>query len=565
MFINEVSKLNTNSKVVNLYGWVNAIRHHGGLLFIELRDNNSQIQLVTDSPGSFPDIKNEYLISISGKVVLRDKKNINRDHDYGNKEIILKHIDIISTSKVLPFQISNDIEVDEQIRLKYRYLDLRRPEMKKNILLRSSVFKSIRQSMIKQNIDEIDTPTLIKSTPEGARDFIVPSRKHKNKFYALPQSPQMYKQLFMISGFESYYQIAKCYRDEDSRKDRQPEFTQFDLEIPFSEPDDIQDVIESLVTSIFKECMGITIPMPFNRISYDESIIKYGTDKPDLRNPIQIHDISHIFADTKIKFIKKSLLSGDTVNAIYTDTIHSRKEVNEFNDTIKQLGSTGLGWFVVNNNKITSPLSKILSQIEKDAISNLVKGSGTVFFQVGDPYIVNRYMCTIFQSEVIDSDVFEFIWVDNFPYFEIENDHLLPSHHPFTAPVDASNFRDDPYNAKALHYDLVLNGVELGSGSKRIHEPKLQKEVLKKWGLSEVEISERFGWFIEALSYGTPPHAGFAIGLDRLISTMINAESIRDVIPFPKTQTGYDPLSDSPSDINPEILTDYNLMSTDES
>ena len=564
MFINELSKLNTDTNINNLHGWVNTIRHHGGLLFIELKDNNTQIQLVTDSPDKFPDIKNEYLISISGKLVSRDKLNINTEYLFGHLEIILEQIDVISTSKVLPFPISNDIEVDEQIRLKYRYLDLRRPVMKKNILLRSRVFKSIRATMNKKNIDEIDTPTLIKSTPEGARDFIVPSRKHTNKFYALPQSPQMYKQLFMISGFESYYQIARCYRDEDSRKDRQPEFTQFDLELPFSEPVDVQNVIEFLIVNIFKDCLDVVIEKPFKRISYEKSIMDYGTDKPDLRNTNQIYDISTIFLNTEIEFIKKGLRNGDTVNAIYTNTIHSRKEVEDFNIAIKELGSTGLGWFVVKNNKITSPLSKILSDTEKNDITKLIEGSGTVFFQVGSPYVVNKYLNTLFSYDLSNSDKFEFVWIDDFPYFEIENNNLLPSHHPFTAPVDEASFLKDPFNAKALHYDLVLNGVELGSGSKRIHDPQLQAEVLKKWGLTEEEITERFGWFIEALSYGTPPHAGFAIGLDRLVSTMISSESIRDVIPFPKTQTGYDILSDSPSDIKPEILDDYNLKSKDE-
>ena len=564
MFISELSDVNINSKVKNLIGWVHTIRHHGGLLFIELKHNNSQIQLVTDTPELFPNIKNEFLISITGEVVLRDKKNINKTSVFGEIEIIVKSSDVISTSKVLPFQIADDIEVDEQIRLKYRYLDLRRPKMKKNILLRSSVFKSIRQAMIESDINEIDTPTLIKSTPEGARDFIVPSRKYANKFYALPQSPQMYKQLFMISGFESYYQIARCYRDEDSRKDRQPEFTQFDVEIPFSEPEDIQNVIEFLIVKIFKDCLSTDLNIPFPRISYDESIIKYGTDKPDLRRDIQITDITSIFSNTKIKFINEIISGGGTVNAILIDKIYSRKEVDLMDKEVQSLGSTGLGWFIVKDNKITSPLSKILSQLEKDEIIKLVNGSGSVLFQVGDPYVVNAYLSRLIYSNIDETTEFEFLWVNNFPYFEIQDDKLLPSHHPFTAPVNAKQFRSDPYKAKALHYDLVLNGVELGSGSKRINDPDLQRDVLTKWGLSKAEIDDRFGWFIEALSYGTPPHAGFAIGIDRLIATMISAESIRDVIPFPKTQTGYDPLSNSPSGIDSDVLSDYNLSNKDE-
>ena len=361
----DIKSIKTNKNIDGLTGWVDTIRHHGGLLFIEIRDHDGKIQLVTDSPDSFPEVKNEYLISVSGKVVKRDKDNINVDMEHGDKEVKISSLEVLSYSKVLPFKIEDNIDIDEQIRLKYRYLDLRRPEMQKNIQIRSNVFASIRSTMAKQDINEIDTPTLIKSTPEGARDFIVPSRKNSGKFYALPQSPQMYKQLFMISGFKSYYQIARCYRDEDSRKDRQPEFTQFDLEIPFSEPKDIQNIVEELVSNVFKDCMDINIKTPFIKMSYEECILKHGTDKPDLRNPLDIQDVTDIFLNTNIEFISKLISDGSKVSAVINNATYTRGEVDKLDKEIRTLGSTGLGWFVIEGDKITSPLSKIISDNEK--------------------------------------------------------------------------------------------------------------------------------------------------------------------------------------------------------
>ncbi len=560
----DIKSIKTNKNIDGLTGWVDTIRHHGGLLFIEIRDHDGKIQLVTDSPDSFPEVKNEYLISVSGKVVKRDKGNINVDMEHGDKEVKISSLEVLSYSKVLPFKIEDNIDIDEQIRLKYRYLDLRRPEMQKNIQIRSNVFASIRSSMAKQDINEIDTPTLIKSTPEGARDFIVPSRKNSGKFYALPQSPQMYKQLFMISGFKSYYQIARCYRDEDSRKDRQPEFTQFDLEIPFSEPKDIQNIVEELVSNVFKDCMDINIKTPFIKMSYEECILKHGTDKPDLRNPLDIQDVTDIFLNTNIEFISKLISDGSKVSAVINNATYTRGEVDKLDKEIRTLGSTGLGWFVIEGDKITSPLSKIISDNEKNELKKITNNRGTVFFQVGDPLIVNKYLYELLSINESTDNSYNFLWVDDFPYFEIEDGNLLPSHHPFTSPIDIESFNENPIAAKALHYDLVLNGVELGSGSKRISDPNLQLDVLKKWGLTDNEINERFNWFIEALSYGTPPHAGIALGLDRLISTMLNLSSIRDAIPFPKTQTGYEPLSDAPAHIDQSILDEYNLSIKEE-
>ena len=557
----DIKDIEIESQVNDIVGWVTTTRNHGGLLFIEIRNYEYVIQAVTDKPDEFPQVKSQYLISLSGLLTKRTKENINKGQKYGDREIIISSLEIISTSKTLPFQIEDNLDVDEQIKLQYRYLDLRRNEMHKNIKMRSSVFLSIRNTMSKMKIDEIDTPTLIRSTPEGARDFVVPSRKHSSKFYALPQSPQMYKQLFMLSFFKSYYQIARCYRDEDSRKDRQPEFTQFDLELPFAEPTHIQNIIEQLLKNIFSECMDIDIAIPFQRITYENSILKYGTDKPDLRINSQIVDISNIFANTNIEIIKKVLSNNNTVNSFITNKVVSRKDIDQLDKDLKELGSNGLGWFVIKSNEISGPLTKLLTQEEKVEIIKLVPNDGTVFFQAGDPITVNQYLDYIMRELTIiqDKNEYKFVWIDQFPYFEVENDELIPSHHPFTSPENFEIFLEDPNNAKALHYDLVLNGIELGSGSKRIHDPIQQTQVLKKWGLTQEEINERFGWFIEALSYGSPPHAGIALGIDRLLSTMLNTESIRDVIPFPKTQTGYDPLSDSPSTLDKNALNEYGL------
>jgi aspartyl-tRNA synthetase len=466
---------------------------------------------------------------------------------------------VINESKTLPFQIEDGIDTDESIRLKYRYLDLRRTEMKQNIVARSKTFKSIRNIMNKLDILEIDTPTLIKSTPEGAKDFLVPSRKSPGSFYALPQSPQMYKQLFMMSGFPNYYQIAKCYRDEDSRKDRQPEFTQLDLEFSNGNPKLVKKNIEIIVQHIFDEAFDLKIKLPFKTITYKEAMTLYGTDKPDLRITETIDDISEVFVNTEINFIKEIIKNGGSVLSLHSDINYSRKDIDLLDESIKSLGSNGLGWFKILDNELSGPLAKLLLPEEKEEL--LKFGNGILVFQAGDLYEIGKYMDVLRRNLFANKaeDITSFLWVEDFPYFEIENDVLQPSHHPFTAPKDTSNFKQNPNDSIALHYDLVLNGVELGSGSQRINNPDLQRLVLEKWGLSNEDIESRFGWFIEALSYGTPQHAGFAIGIDRLVTEILKQPSIRDVIPFPKTQSGMDPLTDAPSAIDEDDLVEYNL------
>ena len=560
MIINELKDLDNGSNVKNLYGWVDSVRDHGGLTFIDLRDFDSTIQLVFDKKSTITtDVKSEFYIMVSGLLSKRDQNLINKKTDFGEYEIIIDSLDVVNESKTLPFQIEDGIDTDESIRLKYRYLDLRRNEMKQNIVARSKTFKSIRNIMNKLNILEIDTPTLIKSTPEGAKDFLVPSRKSPGSFYALPQSPQMYKQLFMISGFPNYYQIAKCYRDEDSRKDRQPEFTQLDLEFLNGYPELVKNNIEIIVKHIFDEAFDIKIQTPFKTITYKESMKLYGTDKPDLRIKETISDITHIFIETEIKFIKDTIDNSGQVLSLFTTQSFSRKEIDLLDKSIKVIGSNGLGWFKIVGMEISGPLAKFLSTNEKQELLNF--GDGFLFFQAGDLYEVGKFM-DILRREIFKEtieDLMSFLWVEDFPYFETENDTLHPSHHPFTAPKDPDSFNNNPNDSIALHYDLVLNGVELGSGSQRINNPKIQKLVLEKWGLTEADIEQRFGWFIEALSYGTPQHAGFAIGIDRLVAEILKQPSIRDVIPFPKTQSGMDPLTNAPSLINEKDLVEYNL------
>jgi aspartyl-tRNA synthetase len=558
--INELLDNKNGDQVEDLTGWVDSIRDHGGLTFVDLRDFTGSVQLVFDKSGEVnAKLKNEYYVSINGLFKKRDEELVNNKIFLGDIEIEVSELTVINKSKTLPFQIEKDIDTDENIRLKYRYLDLRREPMKVNILTRSNTFKSIRSIMNELNVFEIDTPTLIKSTPEGAKDFLVPSRKSPSNFYALPQSPQMYKQLFMMAGFPNYYQIAKCYRDEDSRKDRQPEFTQLDLEFSDASPSLVKSNIEKIVRYVFSDAYDCKIDTPFETLSYKDAINLYGTDKPDMRIVETLKDISELFIETEINFLKEILDNGGLIKALHTEELLTRKQIDTLDADIKEMGSNGLGWFKIDNTDISGPLAKLLNENEKAEI--LKFGSGTLIFQAGEINSIAQYLDfirrTIFKPS--SNEMYSFVWIEDFPFFEYEDGKLQPSHHPFTSPKDNETFKDDPINATALHYDLVLNGVELGSGSQRINNPDIQKLVLQKWGLSDEEIEDRFGWFIEALSYGTPVHAGFAIGIDRLVAEVLNQPSIRDVIPFPKTQSGLDPLTNAPANIDEIVLEEYNL------
>ena len=560
MNINELLDSKNGDQIKDLTGWVDSIRDHGGLTFVDLRDFTGSVQLVFDKSGEInAKLKNEYYVSINGLFKKRDEALVNNKISLGDIEIEVSELTVINKSKTLPFQIEKDIDTDENIRLKYRYLDLRREPMKVNIMTRSNTFKSIRSIMNDLNIFEIDTPTLIKSTPEGAKDFLVPSRKSPSNFYALPQSPQMYKQLFMMAGFPNYYQIAKCYRDEDSRKDRQPEFTQLDLEFSDASPSLVKSNIEKIVKFLFSDAYDCKIDTPFETLSYKDAINLYGTDKPDMRIIETLKDISELFNDTEINFLNEILDNGGLIKALHTEELLTRKQIDTLDADIKEMGSNGLGWFKIDNNEISGPLAKLLNDSEKADI--LKFGSGTLIFQAGEINSIAQYLDfirrTIFKPS--SNEMYSFVWIEDFPFFEYEDGKLQPSHHPFTSPKDNETFKDDPINAVALHYDLVLNGVELGSGSQRINSPDIQKLVLQKWGLSDEEIDDRFGWFIEALSYGTPVHAGFAIGIDRLVAEVLNQPSIRDVIPFPKTQSGLDPLTNAPAMIDEIVLEEYNL------
>jgi len=559
MKINNLRNLNSGELIEDLYGWIDNVRDHGGLTFIDLRDFFGTIQLVFDKDSGINEtLKNEYYISVNGVFQQRDKGLENNKIPLGEFEILVSDLTVVNKSKVLPFQIEDSIETDENIRLKYRYLDLRREQMKINIVTRSKTFKSIRNVMNKLDILEIDTPTLIKSTPEGAKDFLVPSRKSPGNFYALPQSPQMYKQLFMISGFPNYYQIAKCYRDEDSRKDRQPEFTQLDLEFSDANPTIVKNNIEKIVKHIFSEAYDIKLNTPFPVCSFKEALDKYGTDKPDLRINEVIEDLTEDFKSTDIKFIADSIKNNGVVKGLFVNKLLTRKEIDDLDSTIKEMGAGGLGWFKVEN-EVSGPLAKFLKDDELSKIKSYKEG--TLLFQTGLLEQIAPYMDIIRRTVGTKKtdNIYNFLWVEDFPFFEVEEGVLQPSHHPFTSPMNTDEFKKEPENAIALHYDLVLNGVELGSGSQRINDPEIQTLVLQKWGLSEEDIQNRFGWFIEALSYGTPQHAGFAIGIDRLVAEVLNQNSIRDVIPFPKTQSGQDPLTDAPSEIDTDTLLEYNI------
>ena len=559
--------LKNNDEEVLLSGWINKKRDHGNLIFIDLRDNYGLTQCVIDKKNKqFNELEKtqlETVIRISGKVVKRNSETINKDIETGEIEVTIFSFDVLGTCKELPIPVFTDQEYSEEIRLKYRFLDLRRKKVHENINLRSKVISFIRNEMEKMGFNEFQTPILTSSSPEGARDFLVPSRLNPGKFYALPQAPQQFKQLIMVSGFDRYFQIAPCFRDEDARSDRSPgEFYQLDLEMSFVEQEDVFEVIEKLFNKLFTKFSKFKIQNEkFPKITFAEAMLKYGTDKPDLRIKNTIQDFTNIFKNTEIKFIKSAIENNGFVKGFVTEEILSRSQIDELDEIVKDNGSNGLGWFKIENNEVSGPLSKIITDDERNNI--LKHGEGMLIFQSGTKEIypiLDILRRSIFKPD----DTLNFLWIYDFPYFETEDGEIQPSHHPFTSPKDVDSFVNDPSSSKALHYDLVLNGSELGSGSQRINDPSIQTKVLEMWGLSDSDIKNRFGWFIEALSYGTPQHAGIALGIDRFVAVMLNTESIRDVIPFPKTQSGLDPLTGAPSVISENELTEYNLKYIEE-
>jgi len=563
-------------KTVVVNGWVHRKRDLGGLLFIDLRDRSGIVQVVVDptniSKEKFEEIhglKNESVIGIEGKVKNRLEPNPNLPT--GKLEIALQDFEIFSKSEDLPFNQFSSQEVDETVRFRYRYLDLRRPEIRKVFELRSKIIQAIRTFFINRNFIEIETPILTKSTPEGARDFIVPSRLNKGRFYALPQSPQLFKQILMIGGFEKYFQIARCFRDEDLRIDRQPEFTQLDVEMSFIEQEDVLTLMEEMYKGLFEEILGIKIKIPFQKISYTDAKKRFGSDKPDTRFGVEIKDLTDYFRDSKIQIIQNGVGSGKLVFALFLPdgAELSRKEVDDLKEQMTVFGLIGFVDFKIKNGEIISSFSKYLTEKEKSGILDtgqpgdlaliFVADSKKGFEQVG--------RARIFLAEkfnLIKKNLFNFLWVVDFPFFVYneEEGRYETEHHPFTMPKpeDLEKLETDKENVRAVAYDLVLNGVELGGGSIRIHNPELQKRVFKAIELSDSEVEQKFGFLVKALSFGAPPHGGIAFGLDRLVWIMNGSKgSLRDVIAFPKTTSGICPLTDAPNEVSKRQLDEVGI------
>jgi aspartyl-tRNA synthetase len=513
----------------------------------------------------------EYCISVTGAVRERPEGTVNADLPTGHVEIGADEIRVLSPAETLPFMIDDRVEVDERVRLEHRYLDLRRPRMAANLRARSRATATIRRTLDELGFLEVETPTLINSTPEGARDMLVPSRLRKGEFYALPQSPQLFKQLLMIGGVERYFQIARCYRDEDFRADRQLEFTQLDMEGSFWGRDDVLDTVESVLKAVAREARGVPLEEPFPRITWQEAMDRYGTDKPDIRFGMEIKDLGGVCADSGFGVFSSALESGGVVRGINTGARDwSRAIADRMTERAKELGGKGLVWMVVEGDgSVRSPIAKFLTDEETSGIVSALDGApGDVILIAADAWrtavtVLGGLRLELGQPE--GHDDLAFLWVVDFPMFEEEEDGAITfSHHPFTSPQSIEDMRERPREALSDAYDAVLNGVELGSGSIRIHDPEVQLQVFELLGIDPDTADRRFGWFLEALRYGTPPHGGFAFGIDRLVMVLQNETSIREVIPFPKTQTGVDPMTGAPTWVEPGQLDELGVTLTAE-
>ena len=553
---------NAKDQKVTLTGWASTIRDHGGIIFIDLRDRTGIVQIVSD-PVNFKEthnlleqVKNEYVLKVSGTVRLRSDESINSNISTGKIEVVAEDIEILNTCIAIPFQIQDEIETDENIRLKFRYLDLRRPVMNKNFIIKSETMKIARDFFDQNKFIEVETPYLTKSTPEGARDYLVPSRIYQNHFFALPQSPQILKQILMTSGFDRYYQIVRCFRDEDLRADRQPEFTQIDFEMSFVSEEDIIEFTENLLKKIFNKILNIEFNSNFERITYQESMQRFGNDRPDMRFDLELKDITNFFKETEFKVFKQVIEANGIIKALKVEKSSlSRKEIDELTVFAQENGAKGLAWIKVNEDGLQSPIIKFFSDNELNNIKkemNLDIGD-IMFFGAGPEEEVNKYLSAVRLKlgkdlNLIRNGEFKFVWITDFPLFIKEGKHLNSVHHPFTMPKDEINDTNIS-SVRSCAYDIVLNGIELGGGSLRIHKRKLQEKIFNLLKISEEESNDNFGFLLDALESGTPPHGGLALGLDRILMFLTNSDSIRDVIAFPKTQKSSCLLTNAPSKV----------------
>ena len=565
------SKENNLNVVLN--GWVNSIRLHGQIIFIDLRDRYGKTQLVFDSKtflGDFENVKKlslEDVLSIKGIVSLRAQSAINKDIITGQIEILVSNILLVNEAKPLPFVISDRNSAEENLRLKYRYLELRTEELQNNLIIRHKTYQAVRSYLSNNDFLEIETPVLMKSTPEGARDYLVPSRIHEGKFYALPQSPQLYKQILMISGFDRYFQIVKCFRDEDLRSDRQPEFTQIDIEMSFVDEDHVMDYMEKLTKHVFKTVKNIELETPFEKLTWSKAMDSYGSDKPDLRFELELID----FKEYALKSSFKTFFEADAIKTVIVNNadLFTRKKIDNLTDIAKTYGARGLAWFKVGDNELSGGISKFFDdELALEMIETLNLSENDILFIVADSHKVACTALGAIRIEIakhlnlIDVDVFKPVWITDFPMFDYDDmDQLTPMHHPFTAPkIDNINDLNlDQKNILSRAYDLTINGNEVAGGSIRNYDPKIQSKIFELLKMNKDEIDSKFGFFIEALKYGTPPHGGIAFGFDRLVMLLSGSDNIRDVIAFPKTTSANSLMDNSPSNVSNLQLEELNI------
>ena len=563
---------------VCVMGWVQRRRDHGGLIFIDLRDREGIVQLALD-PDRDPEshkkaeqVRNEYVVAARGKVSPRPEGTVNPKMKTGEVEIEISELLILNRSETPPFMLDEYTEVAENIRLKYRYLDLRRPALQTNLMMRHLVAKTVRNYLDGQGFIEIETPVLTKSTPEGARDYLVPSRVNTGNFYALPQSPQLFKQLLMVSGFDRYFQIVKCFRDEDLRADRQPEFTQIDCELSFVNRDDVMGVMEGLIAQIFKAALGVEVTLPMPRLSYAEAMDRFGVDNPDLRFGLELIDITQQVAGSQFKVFADVAASNGLVKALNAKgcASFSRKELDDLTDFVKIYGAKGLAWVKVTENGWQSPIAKFFTEEELASLNQTLDAEigDLLMFMADTPTVANEALGRLRghlgqKLGLAKKDDFKFVWVTDFPLLEWDGEERrhVAVHHPFTAPLeeDVPLLDSDPGQARAQAYDMVLNGSEIGGGSIRIHDQTIQSKMFNLLGIGEEEAREKFGFLLDALNFGAPPHGGIAFGLDRIMMILTGASSIRDVIAFPKTQKATCLLSDAPNEVADKQLQELGI------